>query len=130
MINAVHALVYSADADADRAFLRDVLGWPFVEDHPGWLIFKLPPGEVGVHPLDEGGPPRHELYLMCDDVHATVRELSAKGATFDGDVVDLGFGLQIWLALPSGSRIGIYQPQHTLAYDLDDARRDGESPLA
>ena len=104
MINAVHALVYSADPDADRAFLRDVLGWPFVEDHPGWLIFKLPPGEVGVHPLEDGGPPRHELYLMCDD---------------------LGFGLQIWLVLPSGSRIGLYQPQHTLAYDLDDGHRDG-----
>ena len=127
MINAVHALVYSADADADRAFLRDVLGWPFVEDHPGWLIFKLPPGEVGVHPVTDGSdPPRHELYLMCDDVHATVRELSAKGATFAGDVVDLGFGRQIWLVLPSGSRIGLYQPQHTLAYDLDDSSRDEE----
>ena len=119
MINAVHALVYSADADADRAFLRDVLGWPFVEDHPGWLIFRLPPGEVGVHQLmGEGDTPTHELYLMCDDVQETVRDLSAKGATFDGDVVDVGYGLQVWLVLPSGGRIGIYQPQHTLAYDL------------
>ncbi|MFL6130265.1 MAG: VOC family protein [Mycobacteriales bacterium] len=121
MINAVHALVYSADAAADRAFLRDVLGWSFVEDDPGWLIFKLPPGELGVHPLmGENATPGHELFLMCDDVAETVRELSAKGAGFDGDVVDLGFGRQVWLVLPSGSRIGLYQPQHAVAYDLND----------
>ena len=56
MINGMHALIYSTDPEADRAFLRDVLGWSFVEDHPGWLIFRLPPGEVGVHPLDPGEP--------------------------------------------------------------------------
>lgn len=125
MINGMHALVFSADPEADRAFLRDVLGWPFVEDHPGWLIFRLPPGDVGVHPLmGEDDTPKHELYLMCDDVHATVRDLSGKGAVFDGDVVDLGFGLQIWLVLPSGGRIGLYQPQHRLAYDLPDDDRE------
>ena len=74
----MHALLYSTDAEADRAFLRDVLGWSFVEDHPGWLIFALPPAEVGVHPLNQGEQPRHELFLMCDDVRATVRELSAR----------------------------------------------------
>ena len=89
----MHALIYSTDPEADRAFLRDALGWSFVEDHPGWLIFRLPPGEVGVHPLDPGDQPRHELFLMCDDVHATVRELAGKGATFAGEVQDAGFGL-------------------------------------
>jgi predicted enzyme related to lactoylglutathione lyase len=115
VITGVHALIYSADPEADRAFLRDGLGWSFVEDHPGWLIFALPPGEVGVHPLEGGGAPRHELYLMCDDVHATVRELSAKGATFAGDVVDAGFGLLVELVLPSGGRIGLYEPRHQIA---------------
>ena len=72
MINGMHALIYSTDPGADRAFLRDGLGWSFVEDHPGWLIFRLPPAEIAVHPLDAGEQPSHELFLMCDDLHATV----------------------------------------------------------
>ncbi len=118
MINGMHALVYSTDPAADRAFLRDTLGWSFVEDHPGWLIFTLPPGEVGVHPLGPDEPARHELYLMCDDVRATVRELTAKGATFAGEVTDAGFGLMVELVLPSGGRIGVYEPKHAIAADI------------
>jgi predicted enzyme related to lactoylglutathione lyase len=118
VINGMHALLYTADPEADRAFLRDVLGWSFVEDHPGWLIFALPPAEVGVHPLGAGERPRHELYLMCDDVHATVRELSEKGATFAGDVTDAGFGLLVELVLPSGARLGLYEPKHRVAADI------------
>jgi predicted enzyme related to lactoylglutathione lyase len=118
MINGMHALVYSTDAEADRAFLRDVLGWSFVEDHPGWLIFALPPAEVGVHPLGPGEQPKHELFLMCDDVHATVRELTGKGATFAGDIQDAGFGLLTTLVLPSGGRIGLYEPRHQVAADI------------
>jgi predicted enzyme related to lactoylglutathione lyase len=118
VINGMHALVYSTDAEADRAFLRDVLGWSFVEDHPGWLIFALPPAEVGVHPLNPGDQHRHELFLMCDDVQATVRELSAKGASFAGDVTDAGFGLLTELVLPSGARIGLYEPRHQIAADI------------
>jgi catechol 2,3-dioxygenase-like lactoylglutathione lyase family enzyme len=118
MISGVHALLYSTDAAADRAFLRDVLGWRFVEDHPGWLIFALPPAEVGVHPLGPDEQPRHELFLMCDDVHATVRELGDKGARFDGDVTEAGFGLLVTLLLPSGARIGLYEPRHQVATDI------------
>jgi predicted enzyme related to lactoylglutathione lyase len=113
----MHALLYSTDPEADRVFLRDVLGWSFVEDHPGWLIFALPPAEVGVHPLNPGEQPWHELFLMCDDVQATMRELSAKGATFAGDVQDAGFGLLTQLVLPSGARIGLYEPRHHVAAD-------------
>jgi predicted enzyme related to lactoylglutathione lyase len=114
----MHALMYSTDPEADRTFLRDVLGWSFVEDHPGWLIFALPPAEVGVHPLNPGEQPRHELFLMCDDVRATMRELAAKGAAFAGEVTDAGFGLLVELVLPSGGRIGMYEPRHAVAADI------------
>ena len=115
MITGMHALIYSDDATADRAFFRDVLGWPHVDDGDGWLIFALPPAEVGVHPVMGPGGPHHELYLMCDDVHATVRELEAKGAQFAGEVTDAGFGLLVDLRLPSGGTIGLYEPRHKLA---------------
>jgi len=118
VINGMHALIYSTDPEADRAFLRDSLGWSFVEDNPGWLIFRLPPGEVAVHPLDPGDQPRHELFLMCDDLHATVRELAGKGATFAGEVQNARFGLLTQLVLPSGARIGLYEPRHQIAADI------------
>lgn len=114
----MHALLYSSDAEADRAFLRDTLGWSFVEDNPGWLIFRLPPGEIGVHPLDPGAQPRHELLFMCDDVRATVRDLAAKGVTFAGEIQDAGFGLLTQLVLPSGALIGLYEPRHQIAADI------------
>jgi catechol 2,3-dioxygenase-like lactoylglutathione lyase family enzyme len=119
MINAVHVLVYSADPAADRAFLRDVLGWPYVEDNPGsgWLIFKLPPAELGVHP-DMGGGPVHELSLVCDDVEATVAELTGKGVEFTSPVSDQGFGLVTSLRLPGGGALQLYQPTHATAYEL------------
>jgi catechol 2,3-dioxygenase-like lactoylglutathione lyase family enzyme len=117
MIRAAHVLIYSKDAAADRAFLRDVLGWPYVEDEPGsgWLIFKLPPGELGVHP---GGEPVHELSLVCDDIDATVAELTGKGVEFIEPIVDAGFGRITKLRLPGGGGLQLYQPMHTTAYDL------------
>jgi catechol 2,3-dioxygenase-like lactoylglutathione lyase family enzyme len=117
MINGFHVLMFSRDADADRAFLRDVLGWPWVQDEPGtdWLIFKAPPTEVGVHPT--GGEPVTEPYLMCDDLDATTAELSAKAVPVS-EAQELGFGRLVFLTLPSGARLGLYQPKHTVAHSL------------
>ena len=106
MITAVHLLQYSRDAAADRAFLRDVLRWPNVEDvgsEPGWLIFALPPAELGVHPTD--GEPLAELHLMCDDIGATSPSCKPDGVEITGPVEDQGYGLVTGIRLPSGARL-------------------------
>ncbi|WP_250973893.1 VOC family protein [Streptomyces sp. RKAG293] len=109
-------VIYSRDAEADRAFFRDVLGYPHVDAGGGWLIFKLPPAEIAVHPTD--GPERHELFLMCDDVNASVQELTAKGVTFIQPVTDQGWGLMSILQLPGGGEVGLYEPRHERAHEL------------
>jgi catechol 2,3-dioxygenase-like lactoylglutathione lyase family enzyme len=114
MISGAHIIVYSRDADADRAFFRDVLEYPHVDAGGGWLIFKLPPGEVAVHP---GESPSHELYLMCDDVNATVETLAAKGVTCE-PVKDQGWGLLTGIRLPGGGELGLYEPRHPKATEL------------
>jgi predicted enzyme related to lactoylglutathione lyase len=128
MISAVHTLIYSDDAPATRAFLRDVLQWPHVEDagsEPGWLIFNTGPGELGVHHTSGGegqgsysAPRAHQISLMCDDVEATVAELTERGAEFTGEVSDSGFGLTIMMKLPGADDLLLYQPKHKTAYDL------------
>jgi catechol 2,3-dioxygenase-like lactoylglutathione lyase family enzyme len=112
MITGAHAIVFSEDAEALRAFFRDVLGFPSVDAGGGWLIFALPPAELAAHPADESG--RHELYLMCDDVEATVGELERKGAEFTGPIEDEGFGLVTSIRLPGGGRLGLYEPRHPM----------------
>ena len=114
MITGAHVIVYSRDADADRAFFRDVLECPHVDAGGGWLIFKLPPGEVAVHP-SEGAS--HELYLMCDDVNTTVEQLAAKGVSC-GPVSDQGWGLLTSIRLPGGGQLGLYEPRHPKATEL------------
>jgi hypothetical protein len=104
-----------AHADADRAFFRDVLEYPHVDAGGGWLIFKLPPAEVAVHPVDGAGS--HELYLMCDDVNSTVEQLAAKGVTC-GPVSDQGWGLLTSIRLPGGGELGLYEPRHPKATEL------------
>ncbi|UUN25832.1 VOC family protein [Streptomyces sp. FIT100] len=116
MINGAHLIIYSRDAEADRAFLREVLGYPHVDAGGGWLIFKLPPAEVAVHPVE--GAEAHELYLMCDDVEATVAELTARGVEFTQPVTDAGWGLLTRLRLPGGGEVGMYEPRHARATDL------------
>jgi catechol 2,3-dioxygenase-like lactoylglutathione lyase family enzyme len=127
MITAVHTLIYSDDPVVTRAFLRDVLGWPFVEESatPGWLIFKTGPSEMGVHPTsgtweDESysSPRHHSISLMCDDVEATMAELKNKGAEFSSGVDDMGFGLATMMKLPGADDILLYEPRHPTAYDL------------
>jgi catechol 2,3-dioxygenase-like lactoylglutathione lyase family enzyme len=115
MINGVHALLYANDADKTRAFLRDLLGLRCVDAGEGWLIFALPPAELGVHPQE--GEVHHQLYFMCDDVAATVAELSAKGVKCS-EVRDQGWGLVTSLEVPGAGSIGIYQPRHPTAITL------------
>jgi catechol 2,3-dioxygenase-like lactoylglutathione lyase family enzyme len=125
MITGTHAIIYADDAEQARAFFRDVLGLPNVDAHDGWLIFKLPPAELGIHPSgapagSTGSPSgHHELYLMCDDIEATVADLTAKGVELTSAVENQGFGRLARLRVPGAGEIGIYQPRHPVAYDLD-----------
>ena len=119
MITSTHSIIYAADADKARAFFRDVLGMASVDVHDGWRIFKLPPSELGIHPAGQALPSgRHELYLMCDDITATVAELTAKGAEFTAPVTEAGFGLLTSIRVPGGGEIGLYEPRHPTAHDL------------
>lgn len=113
MINGAHVIIYSRDPEADRAFLRDTLGCPHVDAGHGWLIFKLPPAELALHPT--GGEPAHELFLMCDDVEATVAEMSAQGVEFTIPITRERWGLRTALRLPGGGEIGLYEPSHPVA---------------
>ncbi len=113
MVTGAHVIVYSQDADADRQFLRDVLQFPHVDAGHGWLIFALPPAEVAVHPTDDA--PRHELYLMCDDLPATMQELSERGVEFTEQVSEQRWGMTTAIRLPGGGEVGLYQPYHPIA---------------
>lgn len=110
MITGMHAIVFSSQTDNVRAFFADVLGLPSVDAGGGWLVFALPPAELAVHPAN--GESHHELYLMCDDIHATLAELRGKGAEVAREVSDQGWGLLAAIRLPDGSEFPIYQPQH------------------
>src|SRR5436190_10184438 len=110
-ITGVHAILYSNDAVADRAFFANVLGLASVDAGQGWLIFALPPAELAAHPAsaDGGGC---DLYFMCDNIESTVGELTAKGVEFDGSVTEQRWGLITTIQLPGGGRLGLYQPRH------------------
>lgn len=110
MITGAHVTLFSADADGLRAFFRDVLGFPAVDAGGGWLIFALPPAELAAHP--SAGDSRHKLYLMCDDIEATVEELRGRGVKLARPISDEGFGLVTSLALPGGGELGLYEPRH------------------
>jgi catechol 2,3-dioxygenase-like lactoylglutathione lyase family enzyme len=112
MIFGAHVIVDSKDADADRAFLREVLGLESVDGGDGWLIFALPPSEVAVHPARESG--QYELYLMCDDLEAEIQRLAEKGVSC-AEVHEARWGSATHFWLPGGSEVGLYQPKHPLA---------------
>ena len=109
MIFGAHVIVYSKDAAADRAFFRDVLGFSSVDAGQGWLIFKLPPAEVAIHPAEENG--RHELYFMCDDLKAEMSALGEKGVQCS-EVQEQRWGSITTIPLPGGGEVGLYQPKH------------------
>jgi len=114
MISGAHVVLYSRNAEADRAFFRDVLGFKSVDAGHGWLIFALPPAEAAFHPSDEDG---HELYFMCDDLQAEMASVAKKGVKCS-EVEEARWGSITKMQLPSGGNVGLYQPKHPTALDL------------
>jgi hypothetical protein len=112
-ITGVHGLVYTSEPEAVRAVFRDVFGWKHVDAGDGWLIFALPPAELGVHPAQY--MVRRDLSLMCDDLEATMAELRAKGIEFEGEPTDEGFGIGVTMLLPGGAKLLLYEPRHPTA---------------
>jgi catechol 2,3-dioxygenase-like lactoylglutathione lyase family enzyme len=123
VIFGAHVIVYTQDAEADRAFLRDVLGFEGVDAGGGWLIFALPPAELAAHPSDTNG--RHELYLMCDDLDATVRDLRAKGVDVAREPSSEGWGRLTAIRLPGGGELGLYEPRHPTPLGGSEGRGQG-----
>ena len=109
MITGAHSIIYSKDADADRAFLRDIVGFPNVDVGGGWLIFALPPSEVAFHPSEKND--MHELFLLCDDVNDFIAQMRGKGVECS-DVHEEPWGLLTKVTLPGGGKIGVYEPLH------------------
>jgi catechol 2,3-dioxygenase-like lactoylglutathione lyase family enzyme len=126
MITGAHFLLYSRDAEADRSFFRDVLGFRAVDAGDGWLIFALPPAEMGAHPASGDFVQRHAehtllgtiLYLMCDELRSTIKSLEAKNVTCT-EIEEAEWGLKTTIRLPSGGEIGLYQPTHPTALGLE-----------
>src|SRR5262245_48584753 len=117
-ITGAHVLLYTSEAEKLRATLRDVFGWKHVDAGEGWLIFALPPAELGVHPAE--GPTfasgvRHQFSLMCDDIDATIRQLKDKGIVVNGEPENEGWGVTVMLALPGDCKVMLYQPLHKTA---------------
>jgi catechol 2,3-dioxygenase-like lactoylglutathione lyase family enzyme len=117
MISGAHVIVYTKDADADRVFFREVLGFKSVDAGHGWLLFALPPGEAAFHPSEKNGP--HELYFMCDNLRSEMVALAIKGVTCS-PVHEERWGSITHIPLPSGGEIGLYQPKHPTALNLGE----------
>jgi predicted enzyme related to lactoylglutathione lyase len=110
VITGAHAIIFTPDPEGVRAFVRDVLGFASVDAGEGWLVFALPPAELAAHPAEDDC--RHELYLICDDIEATVDELKRKGVEFVRPISDEGWGLRTAFAIPGGGELALYEPHH------------------
>jgi hypothetical protein len=117
-IIGIHALLYTSEPEKVRAILRDVFKFSFVEVHDGWLIFGLPPAELGIHPAEapHGQAGTHAISFMCDDITATVQELRGKGVTILGEPKDQGWGVTAMMALPGDCMVMLYEPRHPVAF--------------
>ena len=117
-IIGTHALLYTSEPEAVRAVFRDVFGWRHVDAGHGWLIFALPPAELGIHPGEgptfESGV-RHQVSFMCDDIHETIADLRSKGIEVRGEPQDQGYGIMTTVVLPGGLDVGLYEPRHDTA---------------
>ncbi len=115
MITGAHIIIYSKDADADRIFFKDVLGFNSVDAGNGWLIFALPPAEAAIHPHNEND--KHEFYLMCKDINAVIDSLKSKGVVYS-EVKNEPWGAITYVSLPGGGKIGLYEPKHPMAIKM------------
>jgi len=113
MLTGAHVVIYTKDAEADRAFFRDVLGFRSVDAGHGWLIFALPAAEAAFHPAEENN--RHEMYFMCDDLHGLMASLGKKGVSF-GEISEEQWGTRTRMLLPGGGEVGLYQPKHPVTF--------------
>jgi predicted enzyme related to lactoylglutathione lyase len=117
-IIGTHALLYTSEPEAVRGLFRDVFGWKHVDAGHGWLIFALPPAELGIHPAEgptfEGGV-RHQLSFMCDDIHQTIADLRSKGIEVRGEPQDEGYGIATSVVLPGGLDVVLHEPRHDTA---------------
>jgi catechol 2,3-dioxygenase-like lactoylglutathione lyase family enzyme len=117
-ILGTHLLLYTPEPEKLREVLRDTFGFSNVDAGDGWLIFAMPPAEMGVHPAEgptyESGT-RHQVSFMCDDIHATVADLRAKGVRIDGDPEDEGWGISVMMTLPGNVKVQLYEPRHPTA---------------
>lgn len=135
MILGSHFLFYSTNPEADREFFRDVLGLPYVDAGEGWLIFAMSPAEAAIHPIDKQFSQSHAgqrllgavLYLMCDDLNDFIASLGKKGVQCS-EVQTAGWGITTTIPLPSGARIGLYQPKHPTALNIKKASRKKRQP--
>jgi len=137
MIHGVHLLLNSVKPEADRAFFRDVLNFPHVDAGEGWLIFALPPAEVGIHPAEKDLTHPHAgqnlaaatVYLMCDSLRETIDQLAAKGVDYT-EVQEAGWGIASSIRLPGGAQLGLYEPHHPLATSLSEVRNQRQVSLS